>query len=341
MVHIPLPMVSFRVGVVACALLVLSSGQNMRGGRRKKRRDVSRPQVNTAGSIASADGRLMRALTINYPLHIFDSKNPVDWRAPATYSAQLVSSSEAEKSWTEVSQAQDQEDVWLYENYFYGMANGVVMESGALNGILFSNSFMFEHFANWTAIHVEADPENYNNLKVNRERAINVHGALCSESRLLHYSSLGVVPVRGFVEFMTPSFLKKWHGKIYNNKTRIEDLPTVQCLPVKLLLRQLNVHHIDLWILDLEGAEESALRGTDFNEVHFNVVAMECDDHDISKNQRKTDILEANGFKCTLVERNCMCRHKTFRPSASAQKSELKMWDGQKWAKKYVPPAPA
>jgi hypothetical protein len=27
---------------------------------------------------------------------------------------------------------------------------------------------------------------------VNRERAVNVHGALCSESRLLHYSSLGV-----------------------------------------------------------------------------------------------------------------------------------------------------
>jgi hypothetical protein len=102
-------------------------------------------------------------------------------------------------------------------------------------------------------IFVEADPENYSNLKINRERAVNVHGALCSESRLLHYSSLGVVPVRGFVEFMTPSFMKKWHGKIYNNKTRIEDLPTVQCLPVKLLLKELNVKHVDIWILDLEG----------------------------------------------------------------------------------------
>ena len=87
----------------------------------------------------------------------------------------------------------------------------------------------------------EADPENYENLKVNRERAVNVHGALCGESRLLHYSSLGVVPVRGFVEFMTPSFMKKWHGKIYNNRTRVEDLPTVQCMPPKLLLLQLGL----------------------------------------------------------------------------------------------------
>ena len=69
-----------------------------------------------------------------------------------------------------------------------------------------------------------------------------------------------MIPVRGFVEFMTPSFIKKWHGKIYNNKTRIEDLPTVQCIPMKTLLRVLNIQHIDIWILDVEGAEESVLK---------------------------------------------------------------------------------
>ena len=67
------------------------------------------------------------------------------------------------------------------------------------------------------------------------------------------------------------------------SQTRIEDLPTVQCLTVKLLLRQLGVTHVDIWILDTEGAEESVLRGTDFREVHFNAVAMECDEHDITK----------------------------------------------------------
>ncbi len=38
------------------------------------------------------------------------------------------------------------------------MKNGLIMESGALNGVLFSNSLMFEQFANWTSINVEADP---------------------------------------------------------------------------------------------------------------------------------------------------------------------------------------
>ena len=171
---------------------------------------------------------------------------------------------------------------------------------------------------------------------MNRENAINIHGALCNEPKLLHYSSLGVLPVRGFVEFMTPSFLKKWHGKIYNNKTRVEDLPTVQCLPVKRLLREMRVTHIDIWILDTEGAEESVLRGTDFDAVRVNVVAMECDEHDVGKNARKTDILEAKGFACTLVERNCMCRHKQFSPRAAPEKSALRKWDGNKWSEVYT-----
>jgi hypothetical protein len=98
---------------------------------------------------------MMRALTINYPLHFFDAANAdVDWRKVAKYSSSLVAESESSRTWSEHSFAQDQEDVWLYENWFYGMTEGVIMESGALNGILFSNSRLFETFANWTAIHV-------------------------------------------------------------------------------------------------------------------------------------------------------------------------------------------
>lgn len=162
-----------------------------------------------------------------------------------------------------------------------------------------------------------------------------MHGALCSEPRLLHYSSVGVLPVRGFVEFMSPSFMKKWHGKIYNNKTKIEDLPTVQCLTVKSLLRELNVKVIDIWILDTEGAEESVLRGTDFTAVTFNAIAMECDEHDVEKNRRKTDIIEAAGFKCALIERNCMCKNDKYTPSASTSKSLLRKFDGNKRSQAY------
>lgn len=53
-----------------------------------------------------------------------------------------------------VFRSQDSEDVLIYDNYFYGMVNGVVLESGALDGIRFSNSYFFTNFANWSAIHI-------------------------------------------------------------------------------------------------------------------------------------------------------------------------------------------
>lgn len=338
----PLSLALWRVLTCAllCALLTgLVAGQqpkegNLRRGGGGRKRRKGRPRLNVAGAIG--DKETVKSLEINYPLRFFDgSTDGVEWKAPAQSNSELAVLSEDSQNYQDWAQAQDQEDVWLYENWFYGMSHGVIMESGALNGVLFSTSYMFEHFANWTAVHVEADPENYHNLRINRQNSVNIHGALCSEPRLLHYSSEGVIPVRGFVEFMTPSFLKKWHGKVYRNITKVEDLPAVQCVPVKQLMKQINVHHIDIWVLDTEGAEESVLRGTDFQELHVNAVAMECDEHDLSKNARKTDILEANGFKCHLIERNCMCKHNDYTPKSAPTKSELRKWNGHSWTGGY------
>jgi len=87
------------------------------------------------------------------------------------------------------------------------------------------------------------------------------------------------------------------------------------------------------------------LKGTDFSTVHFDVVAMECDEHDVQKNERKTSILESNGFKCQLIERNCMCKHDQYVPSSAKHLSVLQKWDGQKWTQTYQttssPPDPA
>jgi len=62
---------------------------------------------------------------------------------------------------------------------------------------------------------------------------------------------------------------------------------------------------------------------------------MECDAHDISKNDRKTNILESNGFRCALIERNCMCIHEKFKPMARKEKTILKKYDGVSWSKTY------
>jgi hypothetical protein len=47
------------------------------------------------------------------------------------------------------------EDHYLYSNYFYGVTNGLIVESGGFNGLTFSTSFAFEKLLGWTAVHVE------------------------------------------------------------------------------------------------------------------------------------------------------------------------------------------
>ena len=290
---------------------------NARNGRRPSHRGKRIQKSDTF------DNTKVRALDISYPLTLFTLGYATDWRSSAVYDPALEAKS-TEGEYKDHSLAQDQEDVWLYENWFYGMKEGVIMESGALNGITFSTSYMFESFGNWTALHVEADPENYKFLRGNREAAINIHAALCTEPKLLHYISSGMEAVRGFLEFMDESFIKQWHNNIASGKVDVNSLPATQCVPLKLLLKELHVKTIDIWVLDTEGAEESVLKGTDFTEVRINAVAMECDEHDIAKNKRKTDILEENNFECQLIMRNCMCKHNLFVPHKAPVLSKLK-----------------
>ena len=70
-------------------------------------------------------------------------------------------------------------DVYMYEKWFYGMENGVIVESG-VDGVLFSNSYLFERFLRWTSILIEADSINYRAMVTNRPKAINIHAALCN-----------------------------------------------------------------------------------------------------------------------------------------------------------------
>lgn len=89
------------------------------------------------------------SVIIHYPNSIFISHS--NWREmKAIYDPKLTKSDE----YLKVGRSQDREDVWIYENWFYGMTNGTILESGALNGETFSNSLMFERFSSWFTIHI-------------------------------------------------------------------------------------------------------------------------------------------------------------------------------------------
>ena len=81
-----------------------------------KGRKSKQPRRNFAGKDPMQNSDITKALTINYPLHFF-AAGGFDWRAPAVYSQRLVDYSENGRLWSEHSHGQDQEDIWLWENW--------------------------------------------------------------------------------------------------------------------------------------------------------------------------------------------------------------------------------
>jgi hypothetical protein len=104
-------------------------------------------------------------------------------------------------------------------------------------------------------------------------------------------------------------------------------LPVVQCLPVGQLFKSLDIKHIDIWVLDVEGAELSALQGVDFSAVQINAIAMECDGE--QKDNACVSLLQSKGYKCQHVLRNCMCKHTSYVPHRAPELTALKEWNGK------------
>lgn len=73
--------------------------------------------------------------------------------------------------------SQDDEDWFAWFNYFYGMSGLTVLESGALDGHLFSTSDGLTRSLGWRAIHLEPGLSNFRGLVKNRPESANFHVA--------------------------------------------------------------------------------------------------------------------------------------------------------------------
>lgn len=103
---------SISLLLISMSLQAQGQQQNLRGkGRRFKKQIEDREQANS--------------FTVAFPMGLLsDSANsPIEknWRSPAVRSQELYDRSEDGKPYAYLSKAQDQEDIWLYENWFYGL----------------------------------------------------------------------------------------------------------------------------------------------------------------------------------------------------------------------------
>lgn len=235
-----------------------------------------------------------------------------------------------------VSKSQDSSDIFFYENFFYGVRNGVILESGAIDGIRFSNSLFFEQVLGWKSVHIEADPENFRQLVTNRPDSINVNSAICKDNRTLHWTSGKSGPAtRAIVEFSNWQFLRKFAPAVFNNPKLVNELETVRCSDFASIASLINLRSADIFVLDIEGAELSVLKNINFKNFPVSVLMVECEAADaVAVKREKLRILSENGFICKHHWRDCICKHKDFKrrskPAKMKRKIDKYVWETMK-----------
>lgn len=194
-----------------------------------------------------------------------------------------------EEGWYKSQRKEDR----ALERWFKDICHGTYLEIGGLDGVTFSNSYVYNKGLNWTGVLVEASPRNYQQLVRNRPNEIaNVHAAVCEKEMDLHWVESHLA-VGGFQEFADPEFQKIWWSE-----GQIQNAQVVKCRTLEQILLETvgPGFHFDFFSLDVEGAELSVLRSINFDQVGFGVILVEADEHNPTKNLDARNFLESNGY---------------------------------------------
>lgn len=192
--------------------------------------------------------------------------------------------------------AQFEEDTFAYNNFFFRVTNGLIVESGALDGLVVSTTHPFVSALGWHAVHIEPQPLSFARLKENRPDGLNIHAALCDLPTPLHYATHYPWPkVGGIWEFMSDQH----RSRIFAGMTDIEfaSLPLVSCSLLTPLLAYFNISHVNFWVLDTEGGELRILQTIAVSKLYVDVIAIEVTggaDDEIGQAIRK--LLKEKGF---------------------------------------------
>lgn len=176
---------------------------------------------------------------------------------------------------TVTTRGMDKEEITAWNEFFFGTGGGVMLELGAMNGQNFSVSSFFEESADWRSILIEANPTLSSQIFANRPNAISFNAAICDQVRTVHYfdEDAGGLLSGGsaIMEF------KFGEGQDYEKMEGNPKVTKILCVPLSHLLSPLGIRHINFFLLDVEGGELSILKRVDFDQIKFDVIAVETD----------------------------------------------------------------
>lgn len=153
-------------------------------------------------------------------------------------------------------------DKVLDELYFKNKYDLLSIECGAFDGLTDSCTKFFEENYNWKTINIEPLQNIYNKLIINRPLSINLNIALSNNS-----------DDKIFTNYKHPDLNYEWGNGSLNHtkehKTYLEELcgkynyvnTIVKCSTYKKIINDLDIKHVDLFVLDVEGEELNVIDG--------------------------------------------------------------------------------
>lgn len=183
----------------------------------------------------------------------------------------------------------DGETLDLLEHFFWGLREGISLELGALDGspLKWSVTYDLETWFGWKRILIEGEPSHRANLAFRSPNAFSANAAICEKESIVHYGS-GQGPVSGILEFMNVKFFREFHFEVFNSTSPPGDLKqvkwsnfpsilSVDCLPLSKILQVAHIHHINFFLLDVEGGELSVLKSIHWENTKFDVLCVETE----------------------------------------------------------------
>lgn len=169
-------------------------------------------------------------------------------------------------------------------NYFNGKKEGYFVDIGANEGIIISNTYLFEKKMSWKGICSEPLPKAFELLQKNRN-------VICDNNAVYSKSNLKM-------DFSCDRWLSGISTDInpQNIKTLKKPRITVNTITFQDLLTKYNAPKIIHYLsLDTEGSEYKILKSVDFKKYKFLYI---CVEHNYNMNKRKniSNLLTNNNY---------------------------------------------
>ena len=234
--------------------------------------------------------------------------------------------------------SQSGEDKWLWRNIFQHFpANetigGTFLEIGGLDGIHLSNSYFFEKKLDWRGILIEGHPaNNIRKSQGQRGNAAIFTVAVCetvdnSPGNLTFSTNGGATGAA--LKHVASDFRNSYHKGDTGGLT-------VSCIPIQSIIDSTGLLDIDLFSLDVEGAELVVLETINFAVTNIRVLVIELDGSNEAKDEQVRKLVLAQGFttmkdrireECGYKLRGCTKNEVFINPNFVTKKSSRKPKD--------------